>query len=377
MICINCKSDNNLKERDSFQGRCKKCQHKFAFDPKRTPDVDFTDTFFQQILEKLSANNSLFFTSRQLYYFFNERRHRKKADRLKGAVGCLMAVAIIFTVFAFATGLPWIVFAMPALVIPFSIAALLSPRLRRRLSGGAKEIPITTTPKQIEYWYWHWCKINGDTQKLLPSATAKPNLRTPAKPISIELQKYSFDRAVICERAEIAQFLIANNFHFENNSAVLSVDGYPQDVFDAVMEMLRRNPELHVYALHDASVRGVALPHTLSTQSFWFAGSSVRIFDLGLLPRQIFNRPVFVEKGPPSVIQIPEPIRSTLQPEEISWLMNGNSVSLESFPPRMLLRIVTQGIAKSRDPRSEDAIVPVVWLDGGPGFYYYGAESFG
>ena len=179
---------------------------------------------------------------------------------------------------------------------------------------------------------------------------------------------------MICDRAEIARCLIANNFHFENNSAVLSVDGYPQDVFDTVMDMLRRNPGLHVYALHDASSRGVALPHTLSTDTRWFAGTTARIFDLGLLPRQIFNRSVFVEKETPNQL-IPEPILATLRPDEVSWLQAGNFVSLESFPPQMLLRIITRGIAKSRDPQSQDALVPVVWADGG--VYYYGAESFG
>jgi hypothetical protein len=111
-----------------------------------------------------------------------------------------------------------------------------------------------------------------------------------------ELKQYSFDRAVICDDAEIARCLIANNFHFENNSAVLSVDGYPHDIFATVMDMLRLNPELQVYAVHDASRRGVALPHILSTEPRWFAGTTVKIFDVGLLPRQIFNRPVVVEK---------------------------------------------------------------------------------
>ncbi|WP_198007661.1 hypothetical protein [Dactylococcopsis salina] len=40
-----------------------------------------------------------------------------------------------------------------------------------------------------------------------------------------------FDRAVICDRSEIARFLIANDFNFENNCAVLSVAGYPKNIF--------------------------------------------------------------------------------------------------------------------------------------------------
>jgi hypothetical protein len=59
----------------------------------------------------------------------------------------------------------------------------------------------------------------------------------------------------------------------------------------------------------------------------------------------------------------------------VSWLAAGNIVFLESFPPQTILRIVTQGIAKSRDPQADDALV--IWGEGDPTVYYYGAESFG
>jgi hypothetical protein len=263
------------------------------------------------------------------------------------------------------------------LVFPISIVVLASPALRKKLRG-VKPIPLSATPQQVEIWYRRWCRINGDVPKLLPSLSSTTNSNSAATAISPELRQYSFDRAVICDRAETARFLIANNFHFENNSAVLSVDGYPQDIFDTVMDMLRRNPNLSVYALHDCSKRGVELAHILRTEARWFAGTTAKIYDLGLLPRQIFKRRVFVETEPLGIRQNINPVISTtLQPEEISWLVAGNFVALESFPPQMLLRIVTRGIAKSRDPQSEDALVPVVWTDGGLGIYYYGAESFG
>ena len=70
-----------------------------------------------------------------------------------------------------------------------------------------------------------------------------------------DLGDYSFDRAVICDRARTVDLLIANNFHFENNCAILSIGGYPKGPFELVRTMLKRNPKLQVFALHDASVR--------------------------------------------------------------------------------------------------------------------------
>jgi hypothetical protein len=340
--------------------------------------VDFTDKFFQQTIQKLSANNSLFFSSRQLYYCFNERRDSKKVDQLKAAAGCSIATAVVLSIIiAVGWGLPMLSVVLLLLVIPISIAVLVSASLRKKLRG-VKPIPLNATPEQVESWYRRWCKINGDVPKLLPPMSSTTASNPTATAISPELRQYSFDRAVICDRAEVARFLIANNFHFENNSAVLSVDGYPGDIFDTVMNMLRRNPNLHVYALHDCSKRGVELSSILRTEPRWFAGTTAKIYDLGLLPRQIFDRRVSVEKEPPGARQSLNPsISATLQPEEVGWLVEGNFVALDSFPPQTLLRIITRGIAKSRDPQAQDALEPVVWFDGGPGIYYYGAESFG
>jgi hypothetical protein len=371
--CIKCSTDNNLKDRRDGSGRCKNCRHEFAFDPKVMPGVDFTDMFFQQTLDTLSVNRSLFFTKRQFYYFLNQRRSGRK-DSLKTAAGCAIPIAfILLLVLSLKFGFSLLTFGLFLLVVGCSVLLLASPGLRKRLRG-TKQKQLTATPHDVDGWYGRWTRINGDSGKLLPpvSGFSKPHRINP------ELKNYSFDRAVVCERREIAQCLIANNFHFENNSAVLSLDGYPNDIFEPVMEMLRRNPDLSVYALHDASSRGVQLPHILNTDPRWFAGSKVKIFDLGLLPRQILDRSVFVEVQPMrDRVPIPEVIARVLLPKELQWLNAGNFVSLESFPPQVLLRVIAQGIAKSRDPQATDALVPIVVGAGAAGVYYYTWDSFG
>ena len=59
-------------------------------------------------------------------------------------------------------------------------------------------------------------------------------------------------------------------------------------------------------------------------------------------------------------------------------------VALESFTPQVLLRVVAQGIAKSRDPQASDALVPVSTGEGGGGtsgdgggVFFYSSDSFG
>lgn len=387
MKCIRCDTDNNLKDRKASNGCCKKCRHQFAFDPKIMPGVEFTDKFFQQTLATLSVNNSLYFTPRQFYYFFNQRRNARRVDPLKflGCFAIFVAVPLAF-LFLFAGGaLLLLLFTLPLLLlVVFGIALLVSPALRQRLRGVRPQ-QLNATPGEVEEWYQRWRKINGDVVKQLPPMPS-PAKRKTQKAIQIdpEVKNYSFDRVVVCDRPEIAQCLIANNFHFEHNCAVLSVDGYPHDIFETVMEMLRRNPALNVYALHDASAAGVELAHTLRTSRRWFAGSGVAVHDLGLLPRQIFNRPAFVEsasqRAVAGVTTVAVQVAAALQPEEVRWLEAGNYVSLESFTPQTLIRVVAQGIAKSRDPQAGDALVGVDSGDGGyygGGMFIYTPDSFG
>ncbi|MDY7012917.1 MAG: MFS transporter permease, partial [Cyanobacteriota bacterium] len=206
-----------------------------------------------------------------------------------------------------------------------------------------------------------------------------PSPSTENQPTNLnpEITAYSFDRAIVCDSAEIAQFLIANNFHFENNCAVLSIDGYPQNIFSTVMEMLRRNPELKVYAIHDASPHGISLVNQLRTNSNWFANSSATVYDLGLSPRQVLrSRSLFIRNSSESkqrAARSPQSVKQELSPDELEWLEKGNFVELESLMPRRLLQVLTRGIALSQAPDVEDALIPVE-SDGG---LVFATDSFG
>ena len=225
---------------------------------------------------------------------------------------------------------------------------------------------------QFQEWTTRWAAIN-DNPKMLPS----PRTETAFSTIPNEISAYSFDRVVVCDNAAIAQMLIANNFHFENSCAVLSITGYPESIFSTVLEMLRRNLDLKVYALHDASPHGVSLVHNLRTSADWFLNTNAVIYDLGLLPRQIFSSGgAFIINSAESAQeakQLPEEVRRDLTSEELKWLDAGNFVELESFSPQRIIRVANQGIAKSQAPDSGDSLVVI---DGGADSVYV-VESFG
>ncbi|MGD1940090.1 MAG: hypothetical protein ACFB0G_02145 [Leptolyngbyaceae cyanobacterium] len=423
MKCSQCHTNNRLKERIAYAGRCKNCRHPFVLGATSRPSPPrLTDVFFQRTIANLSAGGSLSFTHKQLFYslnrrllgrthwLFRPRERRSPSPPMTRRLNLLTAIAAIaliglgaallhqgITAFYFeglGVGLLLAIGGMGlALQVPghSSVIALLAGGIGlwlgwfyARPAGvaiGAVLLLVGLLLLALAGWHWRqsrrptaarvlpirgpavqqlpisaaycdeilhqWAAVNGP----LPLLTQRPWPVSSVPRLTPDLTLYSFDRVLVCDTDAIAQFLIANNFHFERNCPVLSVNGYPARIFTTLLAMLRRNPELRVYALHDATPAGVAMAYQLQTSPAWFANSTVRIYDLGLSPRQVFdNRKMFVQKSAAAVTvpTMPKAVRSLLTADELRWLQAGRYVELESFLPRTLLQIAAQGIAASR-----------------------------
>ncbi|MEC4815336.1 MAG: hypothetical protein SAK29_18970, partial [Scytonema sp. PMC 1069.18] len=259
----------------------------------------------------------------------------------------ILVVGILLSLFVFSS--------FPLFVIVV-LLGMLSIYLGTRQLGRIEliEEEFLFSQSQFQDWLSRWQKINGPILKILTS----PREQIAPAAINPDVTAYSFDKLVVCDSAAIAQLLIANHFHFENNCAILSVNRYPQSIFDTTMQMLRRNSELKVYALHDCSPQGVGLVHHLSTSPDWFRDNNVAIIDVGLLPRQIITtkRGMFIQTSPNSAQeakQLAGEIRQSLSAEELAWLESGRFVELESFTPQRLIKVLQQGIAGSYNLEEE------------------------
>ncbi|MEP6485918.1 hypothetical protein NDI43_02440 [Microcoleus vaginatus GB2-A3] len=437
MKCVQCQTDNILSDRTRNSGRCKRCNHPFVFEPTTVTDkkLAFTDPFFKKAIENISSQNMLFFTHKQFLYFIDQKLKSRVPENswlflyfffsvFAGTFGISFALAIFSSQFAviitFALyNLSWIwlffhyskspekgsrsrrtnaknlqilgviilvagiALSLSADYFPGYIAAsalgLFSYWLgisQKRRQHEISEL-FLVNKSQSDHWLQCWQRVNGTLEKLLPA----PRQESLPASIDPEVSTYSFDRAIICDSDEIAQFLIANNVHFENNCAILSINGYPQSIFNTVIEMLRRNADLKVYALHNASPGGVGLVNQLRTNPEWFANQAVTIFDLGISPRQILaTRDMFVQQSQVMAQrsrQLPDTVRQGLTAEELAWLDAGNFVELESFTPQRLLRVVNYGLAQSGAPQTNDGLILVDNAVGYGGGYVFVSDSFG
>jgi hypothetical protein len=438
MKCINCSTDNNLKDRTANMGSCKSCNHPFAFEPTAMPtDTKLTDPFFAKLITDLSANNTLFFTPRQLYYLLDKRLRSRFgrtdiANNPGATIGCSFFLVIFFTIWIngffrlpFTLVIPILVSLFTAICVWTIAHSAISPKLNRRIRQQSIRtlkivagvillvgLPISIifkTPvgiissialglgtiwlsrdrkhkqsqvfdkflvksSEFDTWLTKWNSINNSPAKIL----APPQISNlPAAP-NPEVTAYSFDRVVVCDTPEIAQLLISNNFHFENNCAILTIDGYPQSIFDMTMEMLARNPELKVYALHNCSPQGLQMIRRLRAEEIWFPNPEIPIIDVGILPRQIMeNSDVMTPQSTESAAvarQLAPDLRNSLNPVELEWLDAGCYLELESFPPQKLIQILQRAINESRELATIDGGDMVI-IDSSPGFYI--VDSFG
>ena len=430
MKCIKCQTDNKLKERTANGGRCKQCNHRFAFEPTAMTGLKITDPMFGKAITDVSVNDTLFFTPRQLFYFLDQRSRVQNENLLGLVYQCMfynfwgfffgamfllssgMTNEFICAMFALNSLLLAVFFVKSrsskysykqrqtfarvlqiwggiVLVCGIGFSQLLYSSVVLVASSaigilsiylGSLKIPKVTQEVILTYilfqdWIYKWTKINSSIAKMLPP----PRDTNKNAAVSPDVSAYSFDRLVVCDRPEIAQFLITNNFHFENNCAILSITGYPKSIFNTTMEMLRRNPDLKVYALHDCSPKGIGLVNQLRTSPNWFADNRAIIIDIGLLPKQILagGGSMFVlssEKNAQDAAQLSAEIRQDLSAEELQWLELGNYVELESFSPQKLIQILNRGIAGSRDLGSDDSSLILL---GGAESSIYVVDSFG
>jgi len=266
MKCVRCGHDSKYKERPNRI--CPGCQQPFAFEPRANDPL--TDTTFQKAIDAVSAGGKVRWGVEHLHYEVARRFRRK--------IWPWVVLAVMLCTFSAATIVIGKTFKVAVFLLP--IAALFGFLAWKLRKGATVKLSLA----EFNKLWSQWRIAHGEPKGLIVRASPR-GTPTPRRKFDSDIADYSFDRAVICDRARTADLLIANNFHFENNCAVLSIDGYPEPLFDTVRAMLKRNAKLHVFALHDSSPAGCRLAHRLRTNPEWFAGQG-KVTDVGLRPSQ-------------------------------------------------------------------------------------------
>ncbi|HAC64508.1 MAG TPA: hypothetical protein DCF68_13455 [Cyanothece sp. UBA12306] len=440
MKCISCGTDNNYRDRQDK--KCKNCGHEFVFEPK-TMTSKITDGLFAKIINDISFNQTIFYTQKQFDYYFDKLvKNRQSKFEIVGLIFLFCFFNIWFTGFVGAilgtifgllgnngfiianllwntiyviwlvrkskstkinvqersqTGKVLLFIGMIILMIlgfisliiiksflMFVITTILGmTSIHFGVIALLKKKPMVqeflVEQSKLREWQNRWNSINSTPEKLLSPIIPNQNLIPNS-----DLNHYSFDRLVVCQKDEIAHFLIANNFHLENNCAILSITGYPENTFQTVLDMAKQNPNLKVYAIHDCSFSGMNLVYNLQTRPNWFLNYQIQLYDLGLSYQQVMEMPnAFVRKDSNyQKIELPFEVRQKLSSEAVKWLESGYYVELESFSPKYLLKVLKQGINQTSQLQFNQEELPDNWQeserdDSTAALIVFSSDSFG
>jgi hypothetical protein len=327
MKCIYCGRDSKHKDRPGRS--CPGCSRKFAFEPQ---DKDpFTDFAFKSAIVAVSANGQIRWGVEHLYYELC-RRLSKRGYSWKA----------FFVLFIIGTG-ALIFFGLPAVVGLILFPIWLGAWALLRRFGRSKTVRLSQT--DFDRLWSRWLAAHGSPEGLIVRRSDPP----PPRAHETDIGDYSFDRAVICDRARTVDLLIANNFHFENNCAILSIGGYPQGPFELVRSMLKRNPKLQVFALHDSSAAGCRLAYTVAHDPQWFKGQ-VAVTDVGLRPR---HTAPFEGLFLPVAVVPSLKVEAGINADEITWLSQ-YILELAAIRPEQILKRLFKAINRREELVSRD-----------------------
>lgn len=340
MKCIHCNNDCTYPNRSDK--KCPTCRHAFAFEP-RTGDK-ITDAGFQAAIDAVSSNGTVRFLPDHVYYELCRRKREKGVART-----VVMSIA----------GLS----LLGAVVVP--LPALIAAAFFGTLGGVLWPTPTVAITRAVFDVLWtRFVEVHSSPHGLIVRKKLEP--RASPHRVQDEMERYSFDRAVVCDRAETVDLLLANNFHFENNCAVVSVDGYPANAFATVRAMLNNNPRLSVYALHDATPEGCLLAHELASNPAWFHGRA-RVIEVGIRPAHAKkHRGAWIRARSPQLAKTKHLTKS-----ERAWL-GEYALELAAIRPEQVIKRLFAAVASDADRKGASEYVDIA----SGGEYYVDGTSF-
>lgn len=263
MKCPKCGNDHKR----SLGMTCGTCRYAFALDPKEDPHI--SDAAFNKTLDRLSNFGRSYFTYNQLYAQLHKLALKKK--RVQKYI--LVPLAGIMTFIALSIFGQDIGFLFKFVILIIVIVGVGAVTWTWR--PGIKASCLRNVIEKYE-------RIHGIDNLV------KGNYFKDMEPkrFDKEILKYAPERMLIVERDDIADMLLMNNFAADNKTLVVSAQGYPKRAFLAFKHFAKKNPDLPVYVMHDASKAGVQLKTRLQMDPAW--GLQNRdIQDLGLFPDDV------------------------------------------------------------------------------------------
>ena len=341
VTCPHCSASLTRKQRAGVT--CDLCKKEFAFDPK-DHSLGLHDLRFRRVTGRLGANGTKY-TASQLRLALTRKAPAKAS--LLGLAIVLMIVGGLALVFGTAKSADGFTLAGIGLVL-VGIVMLMS----------ALEGPPTEEMRRQQFQFdtlGRWRALYGELPAGLVDEAALAGLAEEERP------RQNLVGVVVCPEREILVSLLANGVPGKLRLGLLGT-APPADAWEKdLLELLRKDPRLPVFLLHDASAAGIFLARDLP-QTLGLSPEH-RIYDLGLNPKKSIAKKRFTEssavspevsarldrEAPGADVAGSRPIRrgrAQVSPEEMAWLKAGNCAPVLAVPPASLIKRLEFALGK-------------------------------
>lgn len=333
MICPHCQA--NLLYRERSGRKCSRCKREFALEPKQN-SFRLHDIRFKKLVEKLSVENTLYYTPEQLRY----QAARKVIPTLRKP-NSLISLGLIVVGWAIAG------YIISGFLASQSIVRLLVGLVI--LVGGVwyglGRAPLGIM-KPRQFWnkvIERWTQVYGKPPTRLLSPDEIKHMRTE------QSMPEPLRAILVCPEREVLACLQANRLPEELGLGLLP-DKPPFSLAEeSILAAAQAWPELPVLVLHDAGPDGVFLADRIK-KAFGLSDQH-RLIDLGLQPRHVMQYNLVHWGQRPPIrrwFKLGELIRSgRLNEQEVAWLRWGNYSPILLLSPKRLTIIVTNALERN------------------------------
>lgn len=317
--------------------RCNVCGYEFVFDPKTVPR--FTDGSVTKKLSTLSLNGAKHFTFNHFYCAIHHFWRKKK---LQSNLLWLLSFSVFILVSSF------LFFSDQELVVPslygieyFIPVIIIAVFFYFLIIIPGKKVPYyeMTLAQKLEILL-----VRNRENKVHPASRFVDGLSMTSalhssyfKSIEKEFHQYPPVGVLICNRDDLAECLIFNNFHFDSKLLIVSANAKPDNAYTAAKVYLENYPELPVFLLHDLSKATLKWADTLKKSPKWSIIATHPITDLGLSIESIQELTGYCWRSnhyprKPAQKLIPKKIYENFE--------RGYYVPLEQVPPTQLMSAI-------------------------------------
>lgn len=251
--------------------RCGNCGYLFAVDPKTHPQL--SDNKIKRLIERVSAGQTLFFTTDQLYAALLSRvffRARTRAGLFIAAGSALLVVLLSMSHGIWGGAL----FAGVVALVLLLLAVV----------GRGRAVPRERFDAAVR----RYAAAHGPLEKhlVLPGLHEPP----PSWP-EPDIYDYGAEAILVVDRDLLVDLLVSNGFHATARAIIVAESGYPGYVAQRAGELVAAPAETPILLLHDAGPGEPSMAERLRRRPP-FPMEAARVVDLGLGEQDVERVPL-------------------------------------------------------------------------------------